>query len=164
MCRWVLAMDAYDKVAKVVAPMKEKLAVLRASCEEEGNPLSPARYEIDDDASDEELPDTAPCGRLPSALGGGGGGGESEVVRVQVEVPPGGDAVFRLIVPSGAQIIVPLPDGTRAGDSGRARSSWVSSSAASSHGASWASRGVARIVRRARHHVMRGAQKRVGAR
>lgn len=54
--------------------------------------------------------------------------------------------------------------GTRAGGSGRARSTLVSSSAASSNGASWASLGVARIVWRARHHVMRGAQKRVGAR
>ena len=40
-----------------------------------------------------------------------------DVVPVQVEVPEGGEIVFRLIVPSGAQIIVPLPDGTRAGDS-----------------------------------------------
>ena len=37
-------------------------------------------------------------------------------VGVSVIVPQGGEVVFRLIVPSGAQIVVPLPAGTRMGD------------------------------------------------
>jgi hypothetical protein len=82
----------------------------RASCEE-GIALSPARYEIDDASSDEGMPGP---GGPPYGLQGPDGA--AEVVPVRVEVPEGGEAVFRLIVPSGAQIIVPLPDGTLAGD------------------------------------------------
>ena len=48
------------------------------------------------------------------AIGGGAASGQS--VSVNVEVPPGGETVFRLIVPSGSQVVVPLPEGTQSGD------------------------------------------------
>ena len=109
----------------------------RAGCEE-SNPLSPARYEIessdeegngvDDNGAHDTLPplsrlgygEGGPGSGMGYGGGGGGGGGSgSEAlgsVVVRVDVPEGGEQVFRLVVPSGAQIVVPLPDGTRAGD------------------------------------------------
>ena len=44
-------------------------------------------------------------------MGGGEGG-----VNVSVLVPLGGEDVFRVVAPSGSQVVVPLPPGTRAGD------------------------------------------------
>ncbi|VDQ15645.1 unnamed protein product [Trichobilharzia regenti] len=33
LCKWIIALDKYDKVAKIVAPKKEKLAIAEAELE-----------------------------------------------------------------------------------------------------------------------------------
>ena len=89
---------------------------------DEDNPLQPARYEIASGSEEEGSYGGGACsedsygqsyddGRYGPALGAG------DSIGITVSVPAGGEQVFRLAVPSGAQIIVPLPAGTYAGDS-----------------------------------------------
>ena len=46
LCRWVRAMDVYDRVAKVVAPKKEKLKLAEAELAEQMERLNEKRSQL----------------------------------------------------------------------------------------------------------------------
>ena len=79
----------------------------------EGNGCA-ARYAIGGGSSDEggSEPSDAFAG-APVGLDNSGG------IAMNVLVPPGGEEVFRLVVPSGSQVVIPLPEGTNVGDTVR---------------------------------------------
>lgn len=74
--------------------------------------LALCRYDINDGSSDDE-----PIQGEADTYGRGADGFGASAVSCDVVVPTGGESAFRVTVPSGAQIVVPLPDGTYAGDS-----------------------------------------------
>jgi len=80
---------------------------MRAGCDEDDASMAP-RYAIAGASSEESDGESMPR-HEPERVSG-------ETVSVSAVVPPGGEAVFRIIMPSGAQIVVPLPLGTHAGD------------------------------------------------
>ena len=81
----------------------------RAGTDEEHLSRMPGRYEVasSDQASSQE----------GSLVGGYGVEDASLGIGLSVVVPKGGEHAFRVATPSGAQIVVPLPEGTAAGDS-----------------------------------------------
>ena len=46
LCKWILAMEIYDRVAKVVAPKKEKLAIAQAELSKTMEQLNQKRAEL----------------------------------------------------------------------------------------------------------------------
>lgn len=80
---------------------------MRAAGTEEQGCCAP-RYAIGGGSSEEGSEVSEPAGNGSSYSG--------QPISVSVTVPVGGEVVFRLIVPGGSQIVVPLPEGTNAGD------------------------------------------------
>ena len=79
----------------------------------EGNDCA-ARYAIGGGSSDEGGSESADAfAGAPVGLDNSGG------IAMNVLVPPGGEEVFRLVVPSGSQVVIPLPEGTNVGDTVR---------------------------------------------
>ena len=79
----------------------------RAGTDEEHLSGMPGRYEVaSDPASSQE----------GSLVGGYGVEDASLGIGLSVVVPAGGEHAFRVETPSGAQIVVPLPEGTAVGD------------------------------------------------
>lgn len=89
---------------------------MRAAGCEDGAALCTPRYDIGGVSSEEG----SDAGEPYAAGTSSGHGGHDEVdggaISLTCIVPAGGEAAFRIIVPSGSQIVVPLPEGTRAGD------------------------------------------------
>ena len=83
---------------------------MKASAEE-GAGLCAPRYDIGGASSEEGSDGGDAYGNCAHA-----GMDEDGKITVTCIVPLGGEEVFRLIVPSGSQVVVPLPEGTSAGD------------------------------------------------